>query len=191
MDTSEAGTSSASTSFGPIIVLSSDGKEFPMDLQMISQSDTLQKLVTSFEYDQPTTKREPIPANNVNSEMMAKVCEWMNHYKNVPPYVESVDKNHIPNLLLGTFQRNFFAIPNSELFELINAANYLNMPRLLDCSCKKVATMISGKTAEQLRATFNIKSDEQKKAEEKESDPSELESASSSDPPSPISDLSD
>ena len=39
------------------------------------------------------------------------------------------------------------------------AANYLDIKKLLDLCCKNVANMIKGKTAEEIRKTFNIKND--------------------------------
>ena len=45
------------------------------------------------------------------------------------------------------------------LFELILAANYMDIKMLLDLSCAKVASMIKGKSPEEIRKTFNIKND--------------------------------
>jgi len=45
------------------------------------------------------------------------------------------------------------------LFELILAANYMDIKPLLDLTCAKVASMIKGKTPEQIRKTFNIQND--------------------------------
>jgi S-phase kinase-associated protein 1 len=42
------------------------------------------------------------------------------------------------------------------LFELILAANYMDVKALLDLCCAKVASMMKGKTAEAIRKTFNI-----------------------------------
>ncbi|GJY40736.1 SKP1-like protein 1A [Tanacetum coccineum] len=45
------------------------------------------------------------------------------------------------------------------LFNLILAANYLNIKSLLDLTCQTVADMIKGYTPEKIRKTFNIKND--------------------------------
>jgi len=44
-------------------------------------------------------------------------------------------------------------------FKLITAANYLDVPDLLDLMCAKVAALVKGKTPEQIRKTFNINDD--------------------------------
>ena len=45
------------------------------------------------------------------------------------------------------------------VFELILAANYLDIKSLLDLCCAKVAAMIKGKPVEEVRRQFNIVND--------------------------------
>jgi S-phase kinase-associated protein 1 len=73
----------------------------------------------------------------------------------------------------GTFDRDFVKVDQPMLFDLILAANYLDIRPLLDLTCKTVADMIkgscsllnkltpqiSGKTMDEIRKTFNIKND--------------------------------
>ena len=60
---------------------------------------------------------------------------------------------------LKTWDADFVKVDQATLFDLILAANYLNIKSLLDLTCQTVADMIKGKTPEEIRKTFNIKND--------------------------------
>ena len=53
----------------------------------------------------------------------------------------------------------FIAVEKEILFELVLAANYLDLKPLLDLGCAKLATMIKGMSVEQIRKEFNIVND--------------------------------
>ena len=61
--------------------------------------------------------------------------------------------------VVGEWDANFVTIEQEMLFELILAANYMDIKSLLDLTCAKVASMIKGKTPEEIRKTFNIVND--------------------------------
>ena len=54
---------------------------------------------------------------------------------------------------------NYVTVEQDILFELILAANYLDIKPLLDLTCATVASMIKGKTPEEIRKVFNIVND--------------------------------
>jgi S-phase kinase-associated protein 1 len=61
---------------------------------------------------------------------------------------------------LKTWDAEFMKqIDQAMLFELILAANYLNIKSLLKLTCQAVADMIKGKTPEEIPKTFNIHND--------------------------------
>ena len=66
-----------------------------------------------------------------------------------------------PNMseVVAEWDANFVSIDQEMLFELILAANYMDIKSLLDLICAKVASMIKGKTPEEIRKTFNIVND--------------------------------
>lgn len=60
---------------------------------------------------------------------------------------------------LEKWDKEYAVVDQQRLFELILAANYLNIKSLLDLTCQTVANMIKGKTPEDIRNTFNIAND--------------------------------
>jgi S-phase kinase-associated protein 1 len=63
------------------------------------------------------------------------------------------------NEVMSQWDADFVDVDQELLFELILAANYMDVKPLLDLTCAKVASMIKGKTPEQIRKTFNITND--------------------------------
>ena len=57
------------------------------------------------------------------------------------------------------YYANYVTVEQDILFELILAANYLDIKPLLDLTCATVASMIKGKTPEEIRKIFNIVND--------------------------------
>jgi len=60
---------------------------------------------------------------------------------------------------ISSWDADFLKVDQGTLFELILAANYLNIQGLLDVTCKTVANMIKGKTPQDIRDTFAISND--------------------------------
>ena len=66
----------------------------------------------------------------------------------------SLEDDDFPQI--KAFRKAFVEVDNPTLFDLILAANYLNISSLLDITCQAVAEQIKGKTPEQIRERFNI-----------------------------------
>ena len=63
----------------------------------------------------------------------------------------------MPEDVKNKWDRNFVKVDDETLFNLMLAANYLDIKPLLDLTCKTVADEIKGKPPEDIRARFNIK----------------------------------
>ncbi|XP_010501534.2 PREDICTED: SKP1-like protein 4 [Camelina sativa] len=70
----------------------------------------------------------------------------------------SIPQN-LENDELKNWDTEFVKVDQPTLFDLILAANYLNISGLLDLTCQAVADQMKGKTPDEMRAHFNIKND--------------------------------
>ncbi|KAF4727623.1 suppressor of kinetochore protein mutant, partial [Perkinsus olseni] len=104
---------------------------------------------------------EEIPLPNVKTAILAKVIEYCKHHKDNPPdeITKPLKSTSLAECGVSDWDCEFVNIEQEILFELILAANYLDIKSLLDLSCAKVASMIKGKTPEEIRQQFNIVND--------------------------------
>jgi S-phase kinase-associated protein 1 len=97
---------------------------------------------------------------NVTFEVLLRVCEYMNHLKSCcPTEIEKPLQSSMMETMVSKWEADFIEVDQQVLFDLILAANYMDIPSLLNLACAKVASMIKGKTAEQIRTTFDITND--------------------------------
>lgn len=99
-----------------------------------------------------------MPVPNVRSSVLQKVIEWAEHHKdsNFPDEEDDDSRKSAP---MDSWDREFLKVDQEMLYEIILAANYLNIKPLLDAGCKVVAEMIRGRSPEEIRRTFNIVND--------------------------------
>ncbi|KAG9131285.1 hypothetical protein Leryth_006151 [Lithospermum erythrorhizon] len=141
-----------STSPKKITLKSSDGEDFEIDESVALQSQTIKHMIEDDCVD------NSIPLPNVTSKILSKVIEYCKkHVEANGP--DSTTAATAADDELKAFDADFVKVDQATLFDLILAANYLNIKSLLDLTCQTVADMIKGKTPEEIRKTFNIKND--------------------------------
>jgi len=136
---------------------SSDSEIFEVDVEIAKASMTIKTMLEDLGMDEDDD--EPIPLPNVNAAILRKVIEWATKHKDDPPPPEDEENRDKRTDDIEPFDQEFLKVDQGTLFELILAANYLDIKGLLDVTCKTVANMIKGKTPEEIRKTFNIKND--------------------------------
>jgi len=103
---------------------------------------------------------QAIPIPNVNENVLKKVIEWCEHHRTDPPPPADDDSDSRKKSSdIEEWDQKFMQVDQEMLFEIILAANYLDIKPLLDVGCKTVANMIKGKSPEEIRKTFNIQND--------------------------------
>lgn len=123
-----------------ITLTSSEGDAFQVDDAFATHAVTVRNLLD----DTGTTSAVPLP--NVSSAALAKVIEFCN-------------SRALPEADREAFDAEYVRVEQSLLFDIILAANYLDIAALLDLTCGAVANLIKGKTPEEIRATFNLPND--------------------------------
>uniref|UniRef100_A0A914L405 Skp1-related protein n=3 Tax=Meloidogyne TaxID=189290 RepID=A0A914L405_MELIC len=146
-----------------ILLESNDDETFEVDRSVIRLSTTLNTMFQDLGMDQSDANdamlQEPIPLANVNGAVLRKVIAWCQHHKDDPVVTDDAESRERRTDDIPSWDVEFLKVDQGTLFELILAANYLDVHGLLDVACKTVANMIKGKTPEEIRRTFNIKND--------------------------------
>ncbi|XP_022898762.1 SKP1-like protein 1A isoform X2 [Olea europaea var. sylvestris] len=156
---------------------SSDGEIFEVEEAVALESETIKHKLEIFEVEEAVAlESETIkhmleadcadtffPLPNVTSKILAKVIEYCKRHVEAvaakPAEGVLVAADKMTDEELKAFDADFVKVDQGTLFDLILAANYLNIKSLLDLTCQTVADMIKGKTPEEIRKTFNIKDD--------------------------------
>lgn len=137
---------------------SSDGEIFEVDVDVAKLSVTIKTMLEDLGMDEEDDEAIPLP--NVNAAILKKVIQWCTYHKEDPPPPEDDDNREKRTDDIPSWDIEFLKVDQGTLFELILAANYLDIKGLLDVTCKTVANMIKGKNSgEEIRKMLNIKND--------------------------------
>jgi len=136
----------------------SDGETFKVNVQVAKCSLTIKTMLDDLGMEADSDD-DMIPLPNVTANILTKVISWATHHKDDAPAVEDDENKEKRTDDISSWDAEFLKVDQGTLFELILAANYLDIKGLLDVTCKTVANMIKGKTPEDIRKTFNIKND--------------------------------
>jgi len=142
---------------GIVTLVSQDQQKIEVELNVIRQSKVISGMLQDLGEDEDT--EYPIP--NVSHAILKKIIEWCEQHKDDAP-VDDEDPSYQEKKRTAEVPRwdaEFLKVDQGTLFEIILAANYLDICRLLDFACMTVADQIRGKTPEEIRKHFNIKND--------------------------------
>ncbi|KAI3698850.1 hypothetical protein L2E82_42718 [Cichorium intybus] len=135
-----------SSSNSKVIVLrSSDGETFEVVEAVALESQTIKHMI---EHGCADTI---IPLPNVTSKIITKVIEYCKKHNETQNTNDKTAKK-----ILKSFDTEFVKVDQDTLFDLILAANYLNIKSLLDLTFQAVVDMMKGKSPQEIRELFNI-----------------------------------
>lgn len=152
-----------------VVLVSGEGERFTVERKIAQRSLLLKNYLNdmhdnSLDDEEEEEEEEDeddeivMPVPNVRSSVLQKVIEWAEHHRdsNFPDEDDDDSRKSAP---VDAWDREFLKVDQEMLYEIILAANYLNIKPLLDAGCKVVAEMIRGRSPEEIRRTFNIVND--------------------------------
>jgi S-phase kinase-associated protein 1 len=138
-----------------LTLTSADNQKIQIDSKSAERSHLLKGLIADY------NQKEDIPLPDIKYDILKKVVEYLAHYKDkepsqIPKPLPTSDLKDVTD----EWDVNFInGIDLDSVFDLINAANYMDISSLLDLSCAKIASLMKGKSAAEIRAMFNIECD--------------------------------
>jgi len=141
---------------GTVVLVSKEGDKFPVPKPVANMSGLAKDTIDD---DDDDDEEQEVPLPNVKAEVLRKVIEYCEHYlKEKMTDIEKPLKSNNMSDVVQEWYANFVDSEEHEmLFELILAANYMDIKPLLELASAAVAAMMKGKTPEEIRIAFKIK----------------------------------
>jgi S-phase kinase-associated protein 1 len=135
---------------------SKDGKAFPVERKHAFISNLIK---TGLENDD---KADEFPVPGVTAPILEKVVEYMSHHKGTePPIIEKPLRSKVMrDVCQDKWDAEFIdriGETRQVLYDLILAANYMDIKGLLHLGCAKVASLIKGQPLEKIKEILDPK----------------------------------
>ncbi len=142
-----------------VALVSSEGDSFVVPFAVAKLSKLVETMCTT-EGEGDDDEIQDVPLPNLNSKCLSKIVEFLNHYLTDPmKEIEKPLKSANMSEIVQEWYERFVDLDQEALYEIILASNYMDIKPLLDLTCAVVASMVKGKTPEEIRKTFNIEND--------------------------------
>ena len=130
--------------------------EMEVDMAVATQS----RLIADMLKDDVEGEKATIPLAGVSIATLTTVVAWCTHHVGnpLPKIARPIKSAEMKEVMKESpWDAEFIAIEDQEkLFELILAANYLDVEPLLDLGCAKLATILKARTPKEIREHFGI-----------------------------------
>ncbi|OVA19530.1 SKP1 component [Macleaya cordata] len=158
-----------------LILKSSDEGMFEIDESVAVQSDLIKQMIDVDCVDADTHQIIPLP--EVKTDILSKVIEYCKKHESsssskkiiIEEEEEDEDDEDSKKIKKERLEKEekirkwdeefMKQMDHKAIFDIILAANYMNIKSLMDLGCQTIADLINGKKAEEIREIFGIKND--------------------------------
>lgn len=134
-----------------LTILSNDNVSYVVKPSLVDISVFLSEMVKEFDSDDTLNVNLP----NQSGVTINRVIGFFELYKlKKMKTIEKPIKSDNLDILVGEEYASIVDLPVADLTDLINAADYLDIPPLLDLCCAKFALLIKGKSEDEILKIF-------------------------------------
>ncbi len=133
-----------------------EDETFTVDIDIAKQSVILKNMI------EDTSNNENITLNNIKKDTMRRVIDFCRHYKEskLPTIQKPLQSANLSEAINDEWYVKFIDLDKvDDIIELVIASNFLDIDPLTELSCAKIASMIKGKSVEEIRKKFGIEND--------------------------------
>ncbi len=128
-----------------------DGKEIELSKKAAKRSGLLKGIFEDF------PDNTEFPVNQVNGDTLEKVKEYLVYYQDQePPKIDVPLKSTNFKQCISEWDNNYLGEDIDLIFNLLNAANYMDIEPLLNLTSAKLGSKIKGITSESVKKEFEI-----------------------------------
>jgi len=150
------------------IVLISNDEPNPQRFEITKKAASLCNLIKSI-LDGDASAKE-IPIKKVRGDILALIVEYLKRHNGKKPaeIAKPIRSVKMEKIVEDKWDADFInKMSKKVIFQVILGANYMDLPSLLHLGCAKIATLIKGKSPEEIK---NILSDESNEVPEEAKD---------------------
>ena len=135
-------------------LLCNDGEVVEVPVNVADKSVLIKGLIEDSGID------EEIPLPQIKKAVLEKIVVFCTRMlDHTPPEIDKPLSHNDMKQVVDQWHADYVDLEQEELFELVMAANYLDIKPLLELSCAKVASQIKNKSVVEIRKYFNIEND--------------------------------
>jgi len=136
-----------------VLLITSDNEQIAVDRDIAERSAVIRATLEAIGEGE-----QPITLPKVKSNILKKVLEYCEHHRGEPlPTTDAGPQSGTYEFHeISEWDQKFIAVESETLYELVAAANNLDIEPLLDLTAETALNMVKGKGPEEARKVFGI-----------------------------------
>jgi len=136
-----------------ITLVSSESNQIEINTKAAKRSQLIKGMINDY-------PNEEIKFPKIKYSTLIKITEYLEHYKDSEPkeITQPLPKKDFKECV-DDWDYEYINLQNDTILELMLAANFMDIKPLLELTCAKIASVIKGKSPEEIQNEFKMEKD--------------------------------